>query len=154
MSINDVFDNSVDLYPSSVLVDTLENIQSDFDTRSDFEAAGLRVSLDTARWSARQNPGIADRYCRELGWAPRDLAVMMVMQCAISSVTSGEFVSARGVLTLQGHGLQLVIERCLEMLVESGRITPAIADIERRELAADIEETVPLCIQGGNPERS
>ena len=144
MSIDDLFDKSDGQDLGARLIASLEGLQAAFAAAPDHEATAFRSSVRTAVQSARQNPQIVARYCLELDWKPHDLALMMVMQCAVSFATSGEFVSTRGVLTSQGNGFRLVVERCLEMLVESGRITPEIADIERRELDADVEETEPL----------
>lgn len=92
-------------------------------------------------WSARQNPLIAERYCRELNWTLPDLAAMMIMQCAIVSMTSGDFMITRGRLGPQGDGFLSVWKHCVAGLLKSGRINHEIAEIERRELDADIAET-------------
>ncbi|QRM45837.1 hypothetical protein [Rhizobium sp. BG4] len=144
MSLEGLFDRLDDLDPGSLLIDMMDEFQNALPVGSEYEASALRVSVETAKWSARQNPDVAVRYCRELDWNPRDLAVMMIMQCSNVSMTSGEFISTRGVLTAQGEGFRVVTEHCLRVLVENGRITQEIAEIERGELEADIRETDPV----------
>jgi hypothetical protein len=151
VSLNYLFDKSDDLDTGSVLRDRLNDLRSEFEIASDDEATALQLSLQMATFSAQQNPRIAVRYCQELDWEPRDLAVMMTMQCAISSATSGEFALARGALSPIGQGFRRIAEGCLQILVETGRITQAIADIELRELDADIDETEPLLMKTAAP---
>jgi hypothetical protein len=147
MSLEGLFDKLDELDPGPLLIDMMDEFQNAFIVDTEYVSSALRVSVETAKWSARQNPDIAARYCRELAWTPRDLAVMMIMQCSNVSMTSGEFVSARGVLTAQGEGFRVVTEHCLSVLVDSGRITKQIAEIEQRELQADIDETEPVSAQ-------
>ena len=140
--MNDLFDASNDPY-NLLLIDSLHYISSEIQANSEYEANALDFSLDKAKCSARQNPGIAARYCRELDWSPGDLAVMMVMQCALSAATSGKYLAARGILSSQGDGFRVVVKQCLQILVERERITQQIADIELRELDADVKDTEP-----------
>jgi len=126
--------------PEQQLLDSLNAFFESHHIEGDSVASALRRSVDTAKWSAKQNRAIARRYCLELGWTPDDLAAMMVMQCSLTSMTSGEFTSSPGQLTPEGEGFRRIFELCLETLVRTGRISLEIADIERRELEAEIAE--------------
>lgn len=143
MSLDNLFEKLDAIDPGPQLVEALKSFQNGCIGRTEYEVSALRANVETARWSAEQNPAIAKRYCRELGWSVDDLAAMMVLQCAIASLTSGEFVSKRGVLTPQGEGFRFVWQSCIDVLLRSGRIDEQIAEIEKYELEAEIEDTEP-----------
>ena len=143
MSLKALFDKLDAMDPGSLLIDHLDGYRDALVVHNEYQASALRVCVETAKWSASQNPQIAERYCRELDWTPSDLAAMMLMQCATVSLTSGEFISSAGVLTHQGQGFRFVWDSCTRALLTSGRIDAEIADIERSELQAEIDETAP-----------
>lgn len=126
--------------PAQQLLDSLNAFFEWCPIEGDSAASALRRSIDTAKWNTEHNPMIARRYCLELGWTPDDLAAMMVMQCSLASMTSGEFTLSPGKLNPEGEGFRSIFELCLQTLVLTGRISLEIADIERRELAAEIAE--------------
>jgi hypothetical protein len=111
--------------------------------QSPHDAVALADCLATATFSAKAESSISRKYCRELGWLATDLAAMMVMQCALAAVSSGEFHQSKGCLSQAGEGYGNVWGFCLSYLATSGRISTAVAAAEIDAFAIETARTLP-----------